>query len=478
MADKFDDTVTLKLDGDAVPIVSNYQVDAGVMEVPAAFSMTVGHAGNVGAIAAAYPGLTPFELFVGETKVQTGQTDGYSLVGGMGSEVTIHGRDMLRWLVDTQLESERTFSEKTFKQLTEIALADVGLTGLVTEDDTVNLKAITGVQTVKQAGPDTFFNTVTGATEAAPEAARAGTTQTTHKSIKVKVGTTWFDFIVNQLRRAGLFIWAAVDGSFILSKPNGLRPAIYRIIRRRGTLDEPGAVNVLGQPTFSSDITKRYTECHVFGRAGGGKAGRGKVTARHYDEEMIALYNPDPADRANGGKRRKPEIIEDDKVKTIAQAAFLARRKVAESRRAGWSLSYTVRGHSAPALGGGRAIWQPNTVVEVVDDELGVEGPMWVESVVYRRKPETTTEIKLLRIEDLIFAEEDVAAQKAGKRPGLQKGRPGIANPAKPGETHVIWLRNPQWGNLPTAELRPGPPPLTPAQLAATGQTKPRNPFD
>lgn len=439
-----DEVVRLKLAGEEVPIASRYTVAAGVLDVPAAYTMTIGHSGIVADLAAAFPPFTPFELWIGDVKIQSGETDGFSLAGSAGSEITLMGRDVLAPLVDTEINSERTFAEKTFRQLAETALEESGIDApLISEDNIANRKAITGVESVKELAP------VRTEEASTPAGQQTGKTKITYKSIKAEVGTTWFDFLIEQLRRAGLFIWAAVDGSFVLTRPQVSTP-IYRILRRRTTLDEPGAVTVLGQPSFTHDTTKRFTECQVFGRAGGGKQGRGKVTARHFDDDMIALMNPDPADRANGGKRRKPHIVKDDKVRTVAQAAFLARRKIAESRRAGWSLSYKVVGHTAPAIGGGRAIWQPDTVVEVVDDELGVEGPMYVESVTFSRTPETTTEIKLLRIEDLIFAEEDVTAQKAGRRPGLQRARRGITTVEHiRSDTHAIWKRNPNWGNLP-----------------------------
>lgn len=446
-----DEIVRLKLNGEAVPIASTYEVESGVMDVPAVFSMTVGHSGIVGDLVAAYrPYVTPFELWIGDTRISQGETDEVSLKGGDGSELNITGRDLVKRLTDTELPGDRTFAEKTFRQLTEIALEECGIDApLISTDNIANRKAITGIQSVAEVGPTTFFNVATGQQEEAPAAARS--TRSTFRTIKVEVGTSWFDFLVDQLRRAGLFIWAAVDGSFVLTAPQGNQAPLYRILRRRTTIDQPGAVTVLGQPSFSHNPSKRFTEVQVFGRGGGGKAGRGKVQASAFDDEMIALLNDDPADRVNGGKRKKKTHIKDDKVRTVAQALFLARRKIAESRRAGWSLSYTVAGHTAPALtGGGQAIWQPDTVVEVVDDELGIEGPMYVESVTYRRSPHTTTTIKLLRIEDLIFAEEDVTAQKAGTRPGLQKARRGVTTVENiRSDTHAIWKRSPQWGNLP-----------------------------
>lgn len=437
-----DDIVRLKLGGIECPIAINYAVNAGVMNVPAAFEMTLGHAGLMSDLYASFPPYTPFELWIRDVKVQSGEVDALTPTGDEGSALTIRGRDMLKWLVDHPIESERSFAEKSFLDLTLLALETVGLSNTVISlSNDANRKAITGTS---QSSQTTTFVDDQNATQTSTK------TETVTKKLKANVGDSWWDFLAEQYRRAGLFLWADVDGNFVLTKPNGTQAPLYRILRRRDRDREPGVVNVLGQPSFSHDVTQRYTECRVHGRGDGGKDGHGKVSARHFDEEMIALLNPNPADRANGGKRRKPQIIHDDKVRTIKQATFLARRKMAESRRAGWKLSYTVAGHSTQALrGGGLAIWQPDTVIEVIDDDLGIEGPMYIESVEYRRAPQTTTTLNLLRVEDLIFAEEDVTAQKAGKRKGL-KVRKGVTTVEHiRSETHVIWKKDPNWGGLP-----------------------------
>lgn len=446
MAAVNEEVVRLLLDGVEAPIALDYEVHAGVLEIPAAFSMTIGHAGLTAELAHRFPPYTPFELRVGDTTVQVGDTDGLALAGSAGSAIRISGRDPTKWLVDTQIRAERTFAEKTFFQLTELALLEVGLdTSVIALDNIANRKAITGVQRIEELGP----TTTTGAETDAGTAGGTAQQRTVYRTIKAEIGTTWWDFLAAQYRRAGLFLWSDVAGSFVLSRPKPTSP-IYRIARRRTGQNGPGDVTVVGMPDWSHDTTKRYSECEVIGRAGGGKGGRGRVSARHFDADMVALLNADPADRADGGKRQKPLIIKDDKVRTKEQAAFLARRKVAESRRNGWKLSYTVAGHTAPSLrGGGRAIWQPDTCVEVIDDELGIEGPMYVESVVYRRTPETTTTVNLLRVEDLVFAEEDIENQRTQRVRGLAP-RSGVTTVEHiRSETHEIWKRDPNWGGLP-----------------------------
>jgi hypothetical protein len=61
--------------------------------------------------------------------------------------------------------------------------------------------------------------------------------------------------------------------------------------------------------------------------------------------------------------------------------------------------------------------------VEVIDDEMGIEGVMYIESVTFSQSP-MVTELHLMRIDDLVFAEE--ATEVVDKRPGLVD-KPGVA---------------------------------------------------
>jgi prophage tail gpP-like protein len=100
----------------------------------------------------------------------------------------------------------------------------------------------------------------------------------------------------------------------------------------------------------------------------------------------------------------RPLVHRDVNVTNDKQAEFYARRVLAESRRASWQLIYTMAGHSTDSLLGGRAVWAVDTVVDVADDEFGLNGSLWIESVTHRRNPQTTTEIVLMRGDDLVFA--------------------------------------------------------------------------
>jgi prophage tail gpP-like protein len=422
-----EETFRLLLAGDECPIASSYEVAIGIFTVPAGFSMKVGHAGAVADIFATYPESTPFQLYVGETLMQTGETDRNELAETDGSEVRIVGRDMLKWLADYYIEADRTFQNKTFAELTRIALAEVGLTdSLVVGSNVANRKAVAGEPVPKGS-----------VVEEQPVNPQDPTTppgkKSTKHGLRMEVGTTWFDFLKIQFRRAGLFLWCGANGEFILSRPDGTQPPLYQIVRRRRDTTSP----VLGQPKYFRDITQRFTEVHIYGRSGGGKDGRGRIFGKAVDEEMIAILNPD-----GSGQRKKIFVFSDKHVKTKEQADFLARRKMAEQRRAGFHLEYTVSGHTTPSLSGtGRIPWQPDTIVHVFDETLGINEPMWIESCTYKRTPHTTTTLNLIRTSDLVFAEEDFDTLPKAKVRKIRQGKTEVA----------VWVRDNNHINLEVA---------------------------
>lgn len=439
-----EDTFRLVVAGQECPIASNYNVAAGVFEVPAAFDMTVGHTGLLRDLIEGYAEFTPFELYVNDVRVMQGEIDELSGVGSEGTELKVQGFDRLNRLVRGEVPSDRTFTEVTFADITETALAAVGLGDVsLVSSNLANRKAVTGKSKITEIVHPSEESTDSTVAESVTKRVK-----TVHKSLVIETGTTWWDFLKEQYQRGGLFLWADSFGGFVLGQPNGKQPPLYRLVRRRNGKGEQGEVNFIGQPEWRRSANPRYSEFHVMGRKGSGADGRGQAFRRLIDQEMVALLNPNPADRSDGGKIRKIKTYRDDKVKTPAQAAFLALRKMAESRRNALTLPYTIAGHTLPALsGGGRLVLQPDTVIHVVDEELGIDGPMYVDDCKYSRQPMCRTRLTLMRPEDLLFGEEDLLAPPPVHKKGL----------VRMGTTevfHPTWEKNPNWGNLPMREWR------------------------
>lgn len=370
------DTVVLKLNGEDVLIAESYEVKMGWLTQPGAFSIRLGWGGTAGDLAEKYPPNTPFELYIAGALQFTGRTDGYMLRRDTGAtEVTIRGRDDLAPLHDARSTVERSFDNDTYHDLVLKALDAANVTDftLIDESDpTRNRRSNVDIPTTRKV-----FGRSIGKRKA---------------KAQIKLGDSWYSFLKQELDRAGLFLFADKNNTFVIAEPRTDLPAVARILNRRGLTRN--LVNVV-QADHRFETTHRFSECVVTGRGGnGGKLGQPSATGRYVDNEMTQIgYN-------------RPLAIRQDKVSSNEQAAFVARRRIAESRREDWQLNYVVSGHTIPSLiANKRAVWAVDTVVEVVDDEFYLYGKYWVESVTFRRNPSTTTEINLMRVEDVVFSQ-------------------------------------------------------------------------
>lgn len=378
-----DDRCRLVLgDGEDIAFALSYEVHRSILTQPGTFTLRFGWSDVLRGLIARCTPNKKFQLFVGATCVQTGTLDGYEATsdGGSGGTLTVHGRDILAPLHDAFIEVETSFADSTYFDMVNQAVNEVyGIpnapTLFGTNDTNRKLTTGIGVKPLKP-GVDPAQNT----------------TGPTAKQIKTRIGERVYEFLKRQLDRAGLFLWAAGDGSLVISAPNGNQKPIYQILRERD--QTRNAVNVT-TAHWRNSTEGRYTNATVYGRGGGRKFGRSKVNGSFVDTEMSGWFGDDA----------RPLVLRDVNVSNAEQAAFYARRKLAETRRAGWSLTYTVAGHTIPSLAtNSRAVWAPDTVVSVRDDELGLEGNYYIEAVTFRRNPSTTTELHLMRGDDLVFA--------------------------------------------------------------------------
>lgn len=406
------DRVRLVLNGEEVKIAESYEVHVGFLTVPSTFALRLGHSAVVTDLLKRFPPNTPFQLYIGDALQMTGRTDTIAIhEGDGGSIVTIEGRDALAALHDAYVEHERNYTDATYFDFVARNLDELGVEYTLFPDNAANRKLQTGVAALKPPKEPAAKTEI---------ASDEGTKGTVVRIIRSKLGERRYEFVKRHLDHGGLFLRCSGDGNFILSEPNGDQKPVARILRRR---DLPrNAVSVKLGEFRNSSAPPRYTSCTIFARAGGRKYKRSIVTNKtkrstgglhptivstigtDIDEEM---WN-DPPD--GFGIKNRFKVIRDANVHNKAQAEAMGRRILAEGRRACWRLQYIATGHTTPSLiSGGRCVWTPDTIVDVQDDELGLHEAMWVESVTFRRAPQTETVINLMRKRDLLFgsSEED-----------------------------------------------------------------------
>lgn len=381
------DVVELTLGGEVVQHAESYEVHKSVWTAqPSAFSLRFGWGGVARALVAKGPPNTPFELRVGGQLLFTGNTDGFDIdeSAGPGTEVTVRGRDDLAPLHDAFVESDESYSDITYADLVKRQLELSGISGysLVFTND-ANRKVVSGT-TVTPTKP-----VLEG--ESVPDVAPV------KQSIRFKAGERRYERLKKELDRAGLFLFAGTEKTFVLTAPTVDQGPSARILRLRGATRN--AVNVL-HARWHYDTAHRYAGYDVLGRGGGAqRGGRHDVSASHEDAEMAEL----------GFTKRY--VARESHPRDKRSSEFLARRRASEANRAGWQLQYTVAGHRVPLLGspGQTYVWSPDTVVHVDDAEFGIIGDHYLESCAYRRDAHggTTTELTLQRKEDLVFGTDD-----------------------------------------------------------------------
>lgn len=395
----YDDLVRLQVFGQdlsdpiGVKVAESYEVTRGFLRQPGDFKLRLGSAEVASELltTVARPG-NIFAITIGNSEVPqlTGEIDGFEAEASAGAtEVTIHGRDAMALVHDAMCPVEKSFTNYSYNDLVHDALKQLaGIQNFnLDTDGASNRKITTGVNVRIKPG-------------AAPGSLDA-TAFTVARKIHAKLGERVLQFLRRHLDRAGLFLIASPSGSgpsFVLCRPNTEQAPLYRIARHLEGGDDPGPSEIsnIVSARWRVDTSHMYSEVAVYSRSGGRKAGRTKQRGDFDDVSMQAFgFN-------------RPLVLRDKQTQTAEQAEFLARRHIAESNRQGRRLEYVMRGHSTPSLqGDGRAVWAPDTIVQVDDDEFGLSDNFWIESVTFRRNPQTTTTLSLMRTDDLIFGADD-----------------------------------------------------------------------
>jgi prophage tail gpP-like protein len=423
-----DDTVDIQLGSDDPIMARNWVIEEKVLSQPATWTIDIGHGSNALVFFARYKPGTPFTLRVAGNPQLSGVTDRRRIAGkrgNAGTSLVISGRDVTAPLFNAHVEADKSFQNTTYANMTRRALTEAGLEpNKLVLSNTANRNLKAGYPITETQPPVTVDGNQT-----VPDTVGASAAQ-----LQARFGERWLEFLRRHFDRAGLMLWGGADGSFILTAPNAsLQPTyeLYRNLDKRNT-------NVLDWEV-DDDTTNRFASVRVAGRGGGRAFGTVKAIGTYADEEM-ASYGFAQA-----------FTVRDVNTQTADQAGYLARRKIAEARREGWRVSYTVPGHTLPIVGTNgqaRAIITVDTTIKIVDELAGIEGTFYIEAIRRERAPQTQTTMRLMRPQDVVFGDMAKAASPAVQPVLVATGKP--KEPDRP-----FYPSGP-----PPAELAPkGPPP-------------------
>jgi len=366
------DEVRLELAKEKDILAQNYQVKIAVFTQPAAFGIKISRGDDARELMAKFPPRTPFRLFINDRLQYEGWTDAHevSVDASNGTSLTIRGRDLLAPIHDGEIIRDRSFENMSAEQLVEEAIKDTGLDATVTLDSTKARSTRSGYKLIAPVNPK-----ITAKQQA--------------RLARAYVAESWYRFIKRHLDHSGLFLWAAPNGELVISKPDSEAKATFVIDRE--------AQGEVIEARHTNDTTHRFAETYVYAKGSSikkTKRGLQDYKGKAVDKEIQALGFT------------KIKTFRDSAVTNNEEATFFAQRKVAEANRAGWKLSYTVVGHSGYTVDGKRAVWTPDTMVQVTDTHLGISGKFWIESVDFKSPPTTTT-LELIRPQDLLFGSDE-----------------------------------------------------------------------
>lgn len=395
------DTISVSLDGEKLAITTGWSQTESILSQPSHWTLELGWGDVAADLLTKFRKRAVFQVFVGNQQQMYGEMQGvFSTMSlGQATTVTLRGYDYLHRLHKSYVRAAVDVKVNTYADLVWHALGEVGLTGgeatvdptILRTDNNANRTIKAGVQITALLPHETVQQILDNPNATAP----TGTAGSVATYPQAHVGETWLHFIRRYCDRAGLMLWSAADGSFVLAAPDANQAASYAIRRRTG--DPTAGGNIVGH-VYHNDASERHSEIILYGRGGGRILGRVKAKGFFVDQEMVGFgYD-------------QPKVHRDVNVHTSLEAEFFARRQLAEERRNGIRLEYVLSGLTlpfAPTGGTQRAVVIPDTVVTVDDDMLGINGDFYIESVTRSRSPQTSCTIRLMRIEDLIFGAPD-----------------------------------------------------------------------
>lgn len=398
----FEDDVFFYIDGERVNICSRYSVRRSICTQPSSFSMTIGSGDLTRDLLSKFRPLAHAELKIGGTKIFDGYLEDPIATNQSGStEVTIQGRDCLYKLAKSYIQDERSFGNPTYADLTREVMQLAGMDpSLLVCGNESNRKSATRLTSTAKPKRHVIESIETGLVSGSGAKIK-------YETVTGQIGQSWLDFLLSHYKKAGLYLWCGADGRPILSKPDWDMGPIYGLRRYRGIPVEKGTIL---SHTFTNRTSTRHARVRCYGKGKPDKNGQLPVYGEWHDQEMLDL----------GFGDHDLLVLHNDECRSEEQCAYVAKRQIADERRANRTLVYVTPGHTVPSLyePGKLGIWTHDTMLRVNDQELaypgkehanGINEDMYIETVVLNADKDTgrTAELHLMRKIDLLYLGED-----------------------------------------------------------------------
>ena len=173
----------------------------------------------------------------------------------------------------------------------------------------------------------------------------AAKTDKTHK-VQIEPGSRAWDALAQYAEANGLWPWLEPDGTLVVGGPDYTAAPVAELVLRLN-----GQNNNIKRLEVSRDMAARYSEVTVLGQSHSGKHNI-KATAK---DEAVKLH--------------RPLIVIEPDVDSQAQAERKAKKRLADSRLEGLTITATVQGHRTD----NGMLWQPGQRINVLSEPDGLD---------------------------------------------------------------------------------------------------------
>ena len=238
----------------------------------------------------------------------------------------------------------------------------------------------------------------------------AAKTDKTHK-VQIEPGSRAWDALLEYAEANGLWPWLEPDGTLVIGGPDYTAAPVAELVLRTN-----GQNNNIKRLEVNRDMAARYSEVTVLAQSHSGKNNI-KATAK---DESVKLH--------------RPLIVTEPDIDSQAQAQRKAKKRLADSRLEGLTITATVQGHRTDD----GTLWQPGQRINVLSEPDGIDAVYFLMARTFVGGRGQGTETILTLKEDgawVLDADPPKKKQGAGKKDAHKPSENRKANgqaPVKP----------------------------------------------
>ncbi|WP_107885564.1 phage baseplate assembly protein [Neisseria elongata] len=240
----------------------------------------------------------------------------------------------------------------------------------------------------------------------------AAKTDKTHK-VQIEPGSRAWDALLEYAEANGLWPWLEPDGTLVIGGPDYTAAPVAELVLRTN-----GQNNNIKRLEVNRDMASRYSEVTVLAQSHSGKNNI-KATAK---DESVKLH--------------RPLIVTEPDIDSQAQAQRKAKKRLADSRLEGLTITATVQGHRTDD----GTLWQPGQRINVLSEPDGIDAVYFLMARTFIGGRGQPTETVLTLKEDgawVLDADPPKKKQGAGKKDGRKSAHKPSENRKANGQAPV-----------------------------------------